>query len=101
MGPSGAGAFGMAAYAKVPTRPTKSRNALSERLIQLLSLGSTESTPNSGASSVGGIIHNPGREAFVRARMWNGREHQAIGGGRKGHRVHGVTSRGQGAQFLK
>jgi hypothetical protein len=48
MGPSGAGAFGMAAYANVPTRPTNSKNALSERFIQLLSLGSTESTSSAG-----------------------------------------------------
>src|SRR5208337_1883958 len=33
IGPSGAGAFGMAAYANVPTRPTNSSNALSERFI--------------------------------------------------------------------
>jgi hypothetical protein len=48
----------MAAYANVPTRPTNSKNALSERFIQLLSLGSTESTSSAGASSVAGIIHN-------------------------------------------
>jgi hypothetical protein len=37
MGPDGAGAFGTAAYANVPTKPTNSSNALSERFIVLLS----------------------------------------------------------------
>jgi len=101
MGPSGAGAFGMAAYANVPTRPTKSRNALSERFIQLLSLGSSEATSNSGASSVGGIIHNARRGAFVGAKMWNGRKQQTIGGGRRAYNAPGVTTKGLGAQSLK
>ena len=35
-GPPGVGVLGMAAYAKVPTRPTNSSNALSERFIGLL-----------------------------------------------------------------
>jgi hypothetical protein len=35
-GPEGAGAFGTAAYANVPTRPTNRSNALSERFIILL-----------------------------------------------------------------
>ena len=37
MGPDGAGAFGTAAYANVPTKPANSSNALSERFIVLLS----------------------------------------------------------------
>jgi len=69
MGPSGAGAFGIAAYANVPTRPTNSRNALSERFIQLLSLGSAEFTSTYGASSVGGIIHNARRGAWARKEL--------------------------------
>src|SRR5271157_5493206 len=36
MGPSGVGTLGIAAYANVPTRPTSSSNALSERFIGLL-----------------------------------------------------------------
>jgi hypothetical protein len=36
MGPSGAGAFGTAAYANVPNRPTNKSNALSERFIDFL-----------------------------------------------------------------
>ena len=70
----------MAAYANVPTRPTNSKNALSEHFIQLLSLGSSESTTNSGASSVGGIIHNARRGAFVGAKSVKGSRHQAIVG---------------------
>ena len=79
MGPSGAGAFGMAAYANVPTRPTKSRNALSEHFIQHLSLGSAESTSSSGASSVAGIIHNASHGASAEARLCKGRRQQVIG----------------------
>jgi hypothetical protein len=37
IGPVGAGAFGTAAYANVPTKPTNSSNALSERFMGLLS----------------------------------------------------------------
>jgi len=40
-GPLRAGTLGRVAYANVPTRPTNSSNALSERFIVLLSLGST------------------------------------------------------------
>ena len=42
IGPDGAGAFGTAAYANVPTRPTNSSNALSERFMFTFSLGSAE-----------------------------------------------------------
>src|SRR5208282_2751948 len=37
-GPSGVGTLGIAAYANVPTRPTNSSNALSERFMGLLLL---------------------------------------------------------------
>ena len=37
IGPPGVGTLGTAAYANVPTRPTNSSNALSERFIGLLS----------------------------------------------------------------
>jgi hypothetical protein len=40
--PSGAGTLGTEAYANVPTRPTNSSNALSERFIVFLSLGTAE-----------------------------------------------------------
>jgi len=40
-GPLRAGTLGRVAYANVPTSPTNSSNALSERFIILLSLGST------------------------------------------------------------
>jgi len=46
MGPVGAGAFGTAAYANVPTKPTNSSNALSERFIFTFSLGSAEAWDN-------------------------------------------------------
>ena len=41
IGPDGAGVLGIAAYANVPTKPTNSSNALSERFIVFL-LGYTE-----------------------------------------------------------
>lgn len=77
MGPS-AGALGIA-YANVPTRPTNSKNALSEHFIQLLSLGSVESTSNAGASSVGGIIHNARRGALIGAELQNARREHTLG----------------------
>ena len=40
IGPEGVGTLGIAAYANVPTKPTNSSNALSERFMVTFSLGS-------------------------------------------------------------
>jgi hypothetical protein len=60
MGPEGVGTLGTAAYANVPTRPTNSSNALSERFIGLLfSLGSAEGQGPNSQPPASGIIHTP------------------------------------------
>jgi len=56
----------MAAYANVPTRPTNSSNALSERFIGLLSLGSAEYSPGVAGSSAWGIIHKATQSGISR-----------------------------------
>jgi hypothetical protein len=68
MGPS-AGAFGMAAYANAPTRPTNSTNALSERFMGLLSLGSTKYASRLPGNWRGNYTGDFGRRGWMGSEM--------------------------------
>src|SRR6202521_4752467 len=58
IGPDRAGTLGIEAYANVPTRPTNSSNALSERFMVTFSLGSAEAKGQTAKPPASRIIHN-------------------------------------------